>query len=47
MPVVRYTIKHEDIKWLKEKDGKTCPKKVDISVIILEKIYFIAKQHWR
>ena len=30
-----------------EKDGKTCLKKVDISVIILEKIYFTAKQHWR
>lgn len=47
MPVVRYTVKHEDIKWLKEKDGKTCLKKPDISVIVLEKIYFIPKQHWR
>ena len=47
MPVVRYTVKYEDIKWLKEKDGKTCLKKLDISVIVLEKINFIPKQHWR
>ena len=27
-----------DIEWLKEKDGKTCLKKAEISVMILEKI---------